>query len=250
MKNKISKKINSDFILKGLVIIILCLSITYLVISLMNLIPFGIYFLQGQYYVDNAFFPNYSNVFNSIFTVVSIIVSGCFSWILYRINNEQKNNNYNINIASPAAAIYYIIKFYLLSCLSDVLKNSKSALKDEEIKFKNGRIGKTSEVFNYECPRVNTEKIQEYLFKMVGGIEETDLRHTLFVLVEDISSNRNIVSILKKGLVDDNKNIVLETSGKRWVAIFYDIYDEKWDELDTTHKEIMKKLWEISQNRK
>lgn len=248
-----SERSGNNSFLKKLIVMVLLLSSIYLIIALINLIPFGINFLCGKYYVNDNLFPNYSNVFNSIFTIISIIISSCFSWMLYKINNEQKNNNYNLNIASPASAIYLIIKFNLLSDLIEILnlEENKSIFKNEKYKDKNGQVCEASDIFSDKWPRVNTEKVEEYLFKIIGDIEDIDLKKVLFALVQDVSDGRNItLTMLETGLIDTKKNIIIETSGKKWLRIFYDIYGEGWNYLDNDYKIVMKRLQEMSRSRK
>lgn len=238
MKNR---KISLEPFIKVMILIILALSIMYCIISFVNIIPFGIKFIRGEYLADSLY-PNYSSVYSSVFTLINIVITGCLSWLVYKINNEQKNNNYNINIVSPANGIYYIIKFYLLECVYNYLNNTKGIWVDEEYKNTDGEIVKASEVISKSCPNVNSDKIEEYLFKIIGNIEEPRIRHNLFAIVQDIIRKKNILYTLEA-------KFTTEISGKAWANLIFDISEEKWTCLNFESTEIMEELLELSKHK-
>ncbi|MDZ5044257.1 hypothetical protein GNF45_15665, partial [Clostridium perfringens] len=84
---------------KGLIlaflILISILSIIYLIISLSLLLPMGFQFLNNKYTAVSDLMPNYSTVFESVFTLVGILTSLTVSLLLYRLTKKQIIDSYN-----------------------------------------------------------------------------------------------------------------------------------------------------------
>ncbi|WP_221372901.1 hypothetical protein [Clostridium perfringens] len=78
---------------KGLIlaflILIFILSIIYLIISLSLLLPMGFQFLNNKYIAVSDLMPNYSTVFESVFTLVGILTSLTVSLLLYRLTKNK-----------------------------------------------------------------------------------------------------------------------------------------------------------------
>lgn len=223
-------------------------SIIYLLISLTNIVPFGIEFIKGEYSAVSNVYPNYVNVFNSIFTVINILVTSSFSYLLYSTNREQKNNNYNKDIASKSTAVYYQLKFILLNSYSDILIKNKAIIHDG---FYNSKVGKKkcSDILFDKMPEVYSEDLEQNIFSIIGFIRERDTRKNLFYLINDIKANKNISYVLKEEIIGEQSKL-MQVEGEKLVQVFYDIFNDKYDFLDDSYHNLMLELQKLSEYKK
>lgn len=128
------------------VILLICLGYLYIVFTLM--IPYFEEFINGSYLIENVDLPTYSNVFDSIFDILGILVTAYFSYSVYKLSSNQEKDSYNREIASSANIVYYQLKFGILYCLNQVLEDNKSILKDGEYDSINGKVKAKEYILN------------------------------------------------------------------------------------------------------
>lgn len=239
------KKIGfSKFLAVLFLIVVVILSLIYLGVSLFYLLPFGISFLRGTYITSNDLMPNYSTVFESIFTLINILTSLLVSFLLYKLTQKQSIDSYNKEIVGPATTLYFKIKFCVFWALCENIKSKKDSL----INIENENIKNL--FLNLEKPGIND--IQECLFKVIGVIEDTEIRHMLFVLTEDISTkfilskNYNVFYFLKNNLVDDKFQLI-EKDALVWEKVSREIIDDNFESFNPKWRKLFETLYKLTQ---
>lgn len=247
MKNL--KKIGfSKFASVSILIVVVILSLIYLGISLFCLLPFGIRFLKGTYITSNDLMPNYSTVFESIFTLINILTSLLVSFLLYKLTQKQSIDSYNKEIVSPANLVYFKIKHYLIHCLIEELQNNRGRIISGEFSTENG-IKQSDSVIYINFPQVNIDNLEENIYKILGEIKDYTSVKKILILAEDIRRNA-ILGMLRPGLINSSNHTVIETSGAEWGKIIYGLYCDNLDCLNNAHKKMMNDILELSKRRK
>ncbi len=258
----ILNKIKEKGILKNLTVSILIgiilLSVIYLIIAFVNLIPIGMQFLKGEYSVTTDIMPNYSTVFESIFTLVSILTSLLVSFLLYKLTKQQVTTEYNKEIVGPANLVYFKIKHYLIYYLIENLNNNYYRINTEEATQTRTRYEIESIIYR-NFPEINTDNLEENIYKILGEIEnEESVRKLLIInedilgcnlrINEDIVRHNPIISMLRPGLMVNG--IAIETSGEVWANIIISLYNNNFDYLNDKHRNMMYDLLSLSKSRK
>ncbi|EOU1903131.1 hypothetical protein GZ979_001377 [Clostridium perfringens] len=255
-------KIKEKGILKNLTVSILIgiilLSVIYLIIAFVNLIPIGMQFLKGEYSVTTDIMPNYSTVFESIFTLVSILTSLLVSFLLYKLTKQQVTTEYNKEIVGPANLVYFKIKHYLIYYLIENLNNNYYRINTEEATQTRTRYEIESIIYR-NFPEINTDNLEENIYKILGEIEnEESVRKLLIInedilgcnlrINEDIVRHNPIINMLRPGLMVNG--IAIETSGEVWANIIISLYNNNFDYLNDKHRNMMYDLLSLSKSRK
>ncbi|MGU8548613.1 hypothetical protein [Clostridium perfringens] len=229
-------------------IVVVILSLIYLGVSLFYLLPFGISFFRGTYITSNDLMPNYSTVFESIFTLINILTSLLVSFLLYKLTQKQSIDSYNKEIAGPSNLVYFKIKYYLIHCLIEELRNNSENIISESFSTKNG-IKQSNSVIYRNLPQVNIDNLEDNIYKILGEIKDDKSVNKLLIVSEDIRRNA-LLSMLKPGLIDLSNHTVIETRGGEWGKIIYGLYYDDLDCLTNDHKKMMKDILELSKRRK
>ena len=119
MKNNKDNKL-----LKIILGILITISAIYMVILIICLSPYVTKFLNNYYVIEPNDLPNYSDMFNSLFVTINIIVTSIFSYVIYKIYVQQYNTSYNADVAGSATMLYYALKFNLISSTCNFLNNN------------------------------------------------------------------------------------------------------------------------------
>ena len=230
---------------KGLIlaflILISILSIIYLIISLSLLLPMGFQFLNNKYTAVSDLMPNYSTVFESVFTLVGILTSLTVSLLLYRLTKKQIIDSYNREVRGPSIAVYFKIKFYILNMLIEKMIKEKKFLKNKD--FKDLKF-----IFN-ELPKVDTDDIDKYLFLVIGELKDRGVKNLIFGLIEDIKTNKNVLPyLLKENLIDKNNNLI-EIDALVWENVVKSIYFDNYDSFTPLYKNMIENVYELSQRK-
>lgn len=233
------KKIGfSKFLAVLFLIVVVILSLIYLGLSLFYLLPFGISFLKGTYITSNDLMPNYSTVFESIFTLINILTSLLVSFLLYKLTQQQSIDSYNKEIVGPATATYFKLKF----CIIWALCKKMNAEKDNLINSENENI---KNIFlNLKKPKIND--IPDYLFKIIGVIEDKKIRNVLYVLTEDILNEKlEVLCFFGDSLVNDELELI-EKDALIWEEISKNIIDDNFDNFGSEYRKLFENLYELT----
>ncbi|EPB8144861.1 hypothetical protein ACRTAD_000926 [Clostridium perfringens] len=225
------------------------LSIIYLIIALANLVPMGIQFLTGKYRVTSDIMPNYSTVFESVFTLVGTLTSLIVSLLLYRLTEKQNDlaekqsiDSYNREVMVPAIAVYFKIKFYILNMLIKRMIEEKEGLKNND--------SKDLKFIFYELPKVDIKDIDKYLFLVMGEVNDRQIKNLIFGITEDIKANKNVLTyVLKEDLIDEYNNLI-ENNALVWENVVKSIYFDNYDSFTPLYKRMIENLYELSQKKK
>ncbi|AIY82407.1 hypothetical protein U729_2600 [Clostridium baratii str. Sullivan] len=244
-------KIKEKGSLKNLTVLILIgiilLSVIYLIIAFINLLPIGIQFLKGEYSVTTDIMPNYSTVFESIFTLVSILTSLLVSFLLYKLTKQQVKTEYNKEIVGPANLVYFKIKHHLIHCLVEILNNNSDRINTEEVT--QTRTQNEIEFIIYSnFHQINTHNLEDNIYKILGEIEDEESVRKLLLINEEILRSNSTIRMLRPGLIVNN--VVRETSGEFWANIIVSLYNNNFEYLNDNYKKMMNNILELSKRRK
>ncbi|EDT22473.1 hypothetical protein [Clostridium perfringens] len=237
------------FIILLFLIFIAILSTIYLIIALKNLVPMGIQFLNNKYIATSDIMPNYSTVFESVFTLLGTLTSLIVSLLLYRLTEKQNDlaekqsiDSYNREVMVPTIALYFKIKFYILNMLIKRMIEEKEGLKNndsKDLKF----------IFN-ELPKIDTKDIDKYLFLVMGEVNDRQIKNLIFGITEDIKASKNVLGyILKEDLMNDENNLV-EDNALVWENVVKEIYFDNYNSFTPLYKRMIENLYELSQKKK
>ncbi|WP_394887513.1 hypothetical protein [Clostridium butyricum] len=238
--------------------IILIICILYLGISILSLFPYTLNLFKEIYIIEPNDLPKYSDVFNSIFTVLNIIISSILSYMVYNLYKTQYNATYNKDIASSSIIIYYTLKYNILNNIVYLLEKNLNYLIDEEYIRERDKIPANSIEFiqNLKSPSLSyTNNIQTYVPNVIGYIRNTHTKNILFTICEDLmktyslykNKNTTLVYMLPDNLI--NNNILIKTSSKEWVYILNRICNDQWSDLSNDYKELMETLLKLSKTK-
>lgn len=232
----------------------LIVCVCYLLCSIFMLIPYAIKFYNNQYIIEPNDLPNYSDIFNSIFVVLNIIVSSILSYMIYKLYKNQYNATYNKDVSGPSVLLYYTLKFNIMRSISHFLQENIADLKEEKYIMQKDKKPKCAIQYIKEtkCPKLDyTKEIKEQVPSVIGYIEDKHIQHRLFMIFQDLYSNNidgRLVYVLSDKLIKDYK--LIEKSSNKWVYIISNIYKDNWEDLNSDYKELMEKLYELSETKK
>ena len=243
---------------KKIMIIILIIFGVYLCISIINLIPYAINFFNNNYIVETSDLPNYSDIFNSIFTVLNIIITSLFSYIIYNIYELQYNTEYNKDVAAPISLLYYVLKINILRSTSLYLNEHLGELNNKMYICKTNNTKNSALEYikkNTFPPLKRTKEFDDYLKYALGHIEH-EKRMKLFALCEDIKISYenhndikfNLTYVLSEKLVDNE--ILMEKDSCKWVYIINSMFNDDWLYLKEDYKLLMENLSNLSKSKK
>lgn len=199
---------------------IVFISFIYIIVGVIFLLPYLKIFLNGGYLIQTEDLPNYSNLFDSIFSVVGILSSSILGVLVYKItktqakiSQNQMNIQYNNEISGSAEIIYTAIKYKILNDLSNFFKQNKDAfesqkymsvsLREEDAKevLANTSIGNLSIIEN------KFETLQRVISNMNNKREKTHL----IAMLEDMNRDNTVLYIFMKHIIhfDENGFILL-----------------------------------------
>ncbi|MGL4731293.1 MAG: hypothetical protein ACRCW0_06885 [Clostridium sp.] len=257
IKNKNKSGIKK--ILPNFLCVVLILSCIYFAVSIFFLIPYSIKFFQGYYVIEPDDLPNFSDMFNSVFTVLNIIISSILSYIVYQLYKEQYNTSYNKEIASPAILLYYILKFNIMRSVSNYLQDNIDNLQAGS--FITAKDKKTASSIDYikkskppllEC----TKEANIQISQVIGSLEDENLRFKLFTLWQDLNIKysydndigSSLIYTLKDTLIHDES--LIEKNSTEWVYILHDMHNNKWTSLNDDYKNLMDSIFELGTNKR
>ncbi|SFJ18157.1 hypothetical protein SAMN02910355_1404 [Terrisporobacter glycolicus] len=263
MKNNKDNKL-----LKIILGILITISAIYMVILIICLSPYVTKFLNNYYVIEPNDLPNYSDMFNSLFVTINIIVTSIFSYVIYKIYVQQYNTSYNADVAGSATMLYYALKFNLISSTCNFLNNNIDDLIPElylNKKESNGdkyiiqnSIGIINTSFKGFIGFNRIVEFEEYLKPVVGNIKNESTRMKLFTICEDIrvyysktnqmEMNDSLVYIFPIKLIESKK--LMERSSNQWIYILYNMYHDDWCDLNEDYKTLMNTLRDISKPKK
>jgi len=168
-------------------IILLC-SI-YLVISIFILLPYFKNFIEGKYILDVNDLPNFSDVFNSIFSVISILVTSYLSYLIYELTKKENDDLHNYNISSSASIFLRSFETCVINGLID--------------KYNDCREG--SSKLN-TIVTVDQKDVFDHMSKIIGYIEDEDLKDGLYNLYFIMIAGKAILSIIDKNIIVKSDN--------------------------------------------
>ncbi|WP_195940920.1 hypothetical protein [Romboutsia sp. 1001713B170131_170501_G6] len=247
--NKVAKYLGWMFIL----------SIVYLGISVGMLIPAGIKLLNNYYIIESNDLPNFSDVFNSIFTTLNIIITTVVSYMIYRLNKSQDIDRYNKEIAGPSLLLLYSIKYNIMRSISIFLINNIDELEESYYtrKVDNKKVNSKQYIKTTTFPKFPQEELKENIPSIIGHVTDEKIKTKLYMLFLDInkrykSSNKDIGDILIYTLKEDliKEGHLIEKDSKKWVYIISGMQNNDWSCLKDDYREIMNQLSNISKSRK
>lgn len=177
-KNKSCKGLS-----KIIIGIILCLGILYLFIAIWNISPYLKNFIFFQF-TDKQDLPSFSDLFNSIFSVINILVTSYLSYLIYRLTKKQGYDLYNSNIASSASIFLRSFE----SCITNAIIYEYNKTREEVDKFKPITILDDKEIFIH-------------MSKVIGYLENDDIKDGLYNLYFIMRSDTSILSLINKELI-------------------------------------------------
>lgn len=252
MKNFCSKI--KKWLLGGLFIF----GIVYLAISIFILVPYGIKFINNHYVIEPNDLPNFSDVFNSIFTTLNIIMSALISYMIYRLSKSQDRDRYNKEIAGPSLLLLYGIKYNLLRSISTFLIKNIDELEDSYyiLEVNNMKANSKDYIEHNKFPKFPQEDLKGNIPSIIGHLTGEKIKTKLYMLFLDINKaykspkediDDMLIYTLKEGLIKDNK--LIEKDSKKWVYILKGIQEDDWSYLADDYKKMMSQLSYISKSR-
>lgn len=181
------KRKDSKEISKFIIGIIIFISVVYLCIAIFNISSYLNDFLYLQY-TNKQDLPEFSDVFNSIFSVVNILVTSYLSYLIYNLTKKANCDSYNLNVAS---ASYIIIKTFERWVLNIYI----NSLEESDLK--------TFSIFN-------NNELSNQVSKLIGFIENDEIRDGLYNLctfVYHSEAKQNLSSIIDYNLLIKNENL-------------------------------------------
>lgn len=257
---KINKKRKKfDSVLKIILALTAIVSVIYVFISIKFLVPYGIKFLSSHYVIEPNDLPKYSDVFNSIFVILNIIMSTLVSYMIYRLNKNQDRYQYNKEVAGTCLLLLYTIKFNIMRSLSTFLINNIDELEDSyyTISRDGEQVDSKDYILTSKCPKFSPEELKESIPSIIGHIEDEDIRIKFYTLFLDIymsykgprkDMDERIVYTLSKDLIDNN--ILIEKDSGKWVYVINRIYEDEWTYLGDNYKKVMNMLSDMSKPKK
>lgn len=263
-----SKNKNHNLLKKIMVAFIIVCTI-YLIISIRYLCPYFKNFLYNYYIIEPNDLPNYSDLFNSIFVILNIVMTSIFSYIIYNIYVLQYNTSYNSDIAGPVAMLYYVLKFNIISSIHILLLNNIDQL--EPSKYLKEYNGVKTELEAIDFIKINfiginrIPELDEYLKSTIANINDEYMRMKLFAICEDIRLyyiNKKINGTTSKdNKMDDRLGYVLskelfengelkEKNSLKWCKVLSNMYENNWNDMNEVYKNLMENLMQISETKK
>lgn len=167
---------------------IIIIGVIYLVVSTAFLLPYLFKFFYGEYKVEVNDLPNYSDIFNSIFSVISILATSYLSYLIYRLTKKQNHDSYNLNIASPA---YIILKSFEIHIVNSLMEDYNKYETDSN----------KLTPFRY----INGEELFSNVSKIIGCISEDELKDRLYNLYFIIDKDSDFNYILDEKFIIKSK---------------------------------------------
>ncbi|MDU7904638.1 MAG: hypothetical protein E7J25_00850 [Paeniclostridium sordellii] len=237
---------------------ILIICVAYLAISLVYLVPYASNFFKNHYIIEPGDLPNFSDIFNSLFTVLNIIISSVLSYMVYKLYKDQYNAAYNKDIASSSILLYYTLKLNIMRSTSYFLNQNIKDLEEEYFIKKGSDIPQNSIYYikTSQCPTLNyTETLKDHIPSVIGYIDDESIRTKLFYICEDLSSEYKksndvedkLIYVLSSDLVQNSK--LVEKSGDKWANVIENMYSDNWINLNENYKKLMNKLLELSKTK-
>lgn len=161
--------------------------VIYLIISISLLAPYLKKFLEGNYAIDLNDLPNFSDLFNSIFSVINILITSFLSYLIYNLTKKANCDSHNLNVASSS---YIIIKTFERWVLNTYIKSLDSDLK-------------TFYIFD-------NNEVSNQISKLIGFIQHDEIRDGLYNLCTFIyhaETKQSLDSILDYNLLIKNENL-------------------------------------------
>ena len=227
--------------------IVLIASIVYLCFAIIYLLPIGIEFINGNYVGTSTMMPNYSTVFQSIFTLVSIFTSLSVSLLLYKLNKQQNAVKYNKELVAPANLVYFKIKYYLIHHLIEELRRNRNRISNDQYRTQNG-LEESDSIIYENIAQVNVDTLENNIYKILCELNDDRSINKLLGLYEDMRRSNSIIYILKDELT--NSCNLVETRGYEWVKVLVGLHNNNFECLNEDYKKIMYRLLELSKRKK
>lgn len=255
--NKKRKKFDNGF--KIILALMAIVSVIYVMVAIRFLVPYGVKFFSNHYIIEPNDLPKYSDVFNSIFVILNIIMSTLVSYMIYRLNKNQDKYQYNKEVAGTCLLLFYTIKFNIMRSLSSFLIKHIDTLEDSEYtRSSDGKQADSKEyILTTKCPKFSPEELKEAIPSIIGHIEDEDIRIKFYTLFLDIymsykgpskDVDERILHTLREDLILND--ILIEKDSQKWVYVIDSIYKEEWTYLSDDYKKIMNMLSDMSKPKK
>lgn len=245
-------------ILEKILFFILIISFIYVLIGVILLFPYFKVFLKDGYIISPSDLPNYSSLFDSIFSVIAIMSSAILGIMVYRVTENQVNIQYNSEIAGSSEIIYTSIKFKLLHDLANFFEENKEGFKDEEyvtVSFE--KKNSIESLLNNDMGKLSiVEPNFEILQKVISNISDEKEKIHLIAMLEDMNRDKTLLYIFMDHIIcldDKNKVSLFEENALEWVRIRSYIFSDDIENLkryiDFPYYQILETLNKLKQPR-
>lgn len=180
-------------ILKSIIIFIFFAScVLYLCIALFNISSYLMNFIHLQY-TNTQDLPSFSDVFNSVFSVINILVTSCLSYLIYKLTKKQGYDLHNYNIASSASIFLRSFE----SCITNAIIHEYNKYRKESLKLK-------------PVVTLDDKEIFIHMSKVIGYLEDDRVKDGLYNLYFIMRSDASILSLINKDLLDKSEEIMTD----------------------------------------
>lgn len=177
------KKKSCKGLSKIIIGVIFCLCILYLFIVIWNISPYIKNFILFDY-TDKQDLPSFSDLFNSIFSVINILVTSYLSYLIYRLTKKQGYDLYNSNIANSASIFLRSFE----SCIINAIIYDYNKTREEADELKPVTILDDKEIFIH-------------MSNIIGYLKNDEVKDGLYNLYFIMRSNASILSLINKELI-------------------------------------------------
>lgn len=256
----------------------------YCIISVSQLLPYLILFMEGQYIVELHDLPTYSDVFNSIFGGINIIITSILSWLIYSLYCVQEKRR----VRADANLVYNELKMHFIFAFVQLIKENMDKIEDKDYLAKGGMMsakGFFNEKWNKSYCTYNIDDFNKAMITLQNDFEAVKLSEIKSkigkesynriikskTLPRDLLLDYNTLRIDLCGLEGKNsvdlayvlgdiikvtkkenelKIVINELDSAKLLYMIYDMLDDKWGSLTDRHQIIMGKLFLLTGTKK